>query len=375
MHFASSEKHCDNLKKDLDIEKLLDGIRKGKMRSLARAVSLIEERSKAREKIIKKIFSETGNSLIIGVTGFPGVGKSTLISKIVEKFREKGETVGVIATDPSSPFTNGAFLGDRLRLGGHDSGMDLWTDPGVFYRSVSTRGEPGGVPRVIGDILTLMDAFGFDKIIIETAGAGQSEVDMIEFVDTSIVVLMPGVGDRIQFGKAGILEIGDIFVVNKSDLDGASEAERFLKEMMSFEHNFQKNSVEKGENVTDKGTHHYAGSSKFGKLETGPGEIEDQWIPPIILTIAKNEKGEGIENLTEAIQKHVNYLEKSNKLRKARKRRAKKELENIVGSMIITQCRQTHEVEFEEYVKKISDKKLDPYTSAEKILNKIIEKD
>lgn len=354
------------------VKELVDGIRQGKTQSLAEAVTLIERRSKEGEEVIKEIFSDTGNSHTIGITGFPGVGKSTLVSRIIEEFREKGKSVGVLATDPSSPFTGGALLGDRLRLSGHDSGSDLWTDSGVFYRSVSTKGEAGGISQVTGDIITLMDAFGFDKIIVETAGAGQSEVDIVEVVDTSVVVVMPGVGDRIQFGKAGIMEIADIFVVNKSDLEGASEVERFLKEMQSFDKDVRQSGAVKESEMEKSGSGHYTGGSKFGKVELEQGRKGNIWISPIILTIAESEDDKGVESFVEAIEKHRDYLEESGSLGNIREKKARKEVETILGSMIVTRCSENPETDLDSYAKKVANREIDPYTAAERIFKKEI---
>ncbi len=350
------------------VKDLVEGIQDRETQSLAKAVTLIERGAEEGKEIIKKIFGETGNSHIIGITGFPGVGKSTLVSRVIEKFRRDGKTVGVIATDPSSPFTGGALLGDRLRLSGHDSGSDLWTDSGVFYRSVSTKGKAGGISQVTGDILSLMDAFGFDKIIVETAGAGQSEVDIVEVVDTSVVVVMPGVGDRIQFGKAGIMEIADIFVVNKSDLNGAVEVERFLKEMQSFDKEVRKSGAVKESDTEKPGSGHYAGGSKFGKVELDQGKKGDTWVAPIILTIAEDKDDEGVESFVKAIEKHKEYLEDSGSIGNIRKERARKELETVLGSMIVARCSESSKANLNGYAKKVADRDIDPYTAAEKVL-------
>lgn len=359
----------------MEVKELVSGIREGETQSLAKAVTLVEKRRGEGEEVIKEIFSETGNSHIIGITGFPGVGKSTVISRMIERFREQGKTVGVIATDPSSPFTGGALLGDRLRLSGHDSGSDLWTDSGVFYRSVSTKGKAGGISQVTGDIIALMDAFGFDKIIVETAGAGQSEVDIVKVVDTSVVVVMPGVGDRIQFGKAGIMEIADIFIVNKSDLDGASEVKRFLKEMQSFDEDVREAGAVQEREMEEPGSGHYTGGSKFGKIELEQGSLGDAWIAPIILTIAEDEEDEGVKQFIEAIEEHRDYLEKSGRLGNVRKSRARGELETVLGNMIVSRCAENPESDLDGYAEKVANRDIDPYTAAEKILRTEIQEE
>ncbi len=216
-------------------EEIVEGLLSGNRRALARAITYIENEYPESKEIMKQIFSKTGRAHVVGLTGFPGVGKSTLVSKLTEEFRKRGKKVGIIAIDPGSPFTGGALLGDRLRLDGMDSRKQLWTDPGIFFRSMSSRGRAGGLAAKTGDVVRLLDAFGFDVILVETVGAGQSEVDIIEVADTSVVVMMPETGDEIQVNKAGILEIGDIYVVNKADLGGAEKVERWLKYMLSLD--------------------------------------------------------------------------------------------------------------------------------------------
>lgn len=350
----------------MELEEIKEDILEGKIQGIAKAISWVEKNAPEGKEIVKKVYGDAGVGHVIGITGFPGVGKSTLVSKISELFREDGKTVGIVATDPSSPFTGGALLGDRLRLSGHDSGSDLWTDPGVFYRSVSTKGRPGGISQVTGDIITILDAAGFDKIIIETAGAGQSEVDVVEVVDTSVVVLMPSVGDKIQFGKAGIMEIADIFVVNKSDLKGASEVERFLKEMQSL--NQTVNESGEGSQPAKSDSGHCAGGSKFSKIEIEQGKIEDTWTPPIIMTVAEGKEDGGVKKFVKAIESHKSFLEETGGLGKIREKRARRKIESIIGNIMIDQCRQNQEKEMEDYVSKIARRELDPYTATEEII-------
>lgn len=350
------------------LENIVDGIKKGKTSSLAKAITQVENRNMGGREIMKEIYRETGSSHIIGITGFPGVGKSSIISLITEIYRERGKTVGIIATDPSSPFTGGAFLGDRLRLGGYNSKSDLWNDAGVFYRSVSTGGKAGGIAQTTDDIINILDAGGFDKVIVETVGAGQSEVDIIEVVDTSVVILMPQIGDRIQFGKAGILEISDIFVINKTDLSGSLDAERNLKEMLYIEkevEDFKGRSAGRGQEK--KG--HHEGGSKFTPPEIDGGEKGTDWDPPIIKTVAKQGCEEGSEELVQAIEKHREYIEREGQLKNIRKRRLEQELKSILFDLMEDYCRQQLEIGLDGWVEKIVKKEVDPYTAAERILS------
>lgn len=317
------------------VEEIIDGIKNKDIRSLARAISWIEKEKDEGIELIKNLHHyQKENTHIIGITGFAGVGKSTLLSRIIERYRSMGKTVGVIAIDPSSPFTGGALLGDRLRL-------SMWTDPGVFYRSVSNRGRMGGLSRMTGDIITTMSVFGFDKIIIETVGAGQSEVDVIKIVDTSVVVLMPGMGDRVQFAKAGILEIADIFVVNKSDLVGANRVRQFLEEMLNFKTSEKRDSM------------------------------QEEWKIPIIMTIGESNNLKGIDELVEKIDEHFDYLIRIGRLKEIRNKRAKNEIEMIASDIMLRMCK-NHSSDLDEYASKVANKEIDHYTAAKKIVEKIM---
>jgi len=331
------------------VQEIIEGIKNKDVKSLARAISWIEKEKKEGIALIKNIYPyQKENTHIIGITGFSGVGKSTLSGRIIEKYRSMEKTVGVIAIDPSSPFTGGALLGDRLRLGSLSLGSSMWTDPGVFYRSVSNRGRMGGLSRMTGDIITIMNVFGFDKILIETVGAGQSEVDVIKVADTSVVVLMPGMGDRVQFAKAGILEIADIFVVNKSDLLGADRVRQFLEEMLNF------TDYKKGE-----------------KRDV----MHEEWKIPIVMTIGEYNNLKGIDELVEKIDEHFDYLSRTGRLKESRKKRAKNEIETLASDIVIRLCYKNHGSDLDEYANKVANKEIDQYTAAEKIIENIMTKD
>jgi LAO/AO transport system kinase len=245
-------------------EKIIKGLLNKRRADLARAITLVEDNSEHAKDILKEAFTHRGHSRIIGITGSPGVGKSTLVDNLISAIREEGNSVGVIAVDPSSPFTGGAILGDRVRM------RLRTTDDLVFFRSIASRGHLGGLSRHTGDIMTLMDAFGFDYIVIETVGTGQSEVDIMRYAHSVLVVMAPGLGDDIQAIKAGILEIGDIFCVNKADHPDADRAVSVLEAMLELNR-------------------------------------EWKWKPPVVKTVAA--RGTGIDGLFDQIKLHWEFLQ------------------------------------------------------------------
>ncbi len=345
----------------MNVDEIIEGIEKGNRRALARAITYVENEYPEGKEIMKRIFHRTGKAHVIGITGFPGVGKSTTVSKLVQKFREEGKKVGIVAVDPGSPFTGGALLGDRLRMEGLDVNKNLWLDPGVFFRSMSSRGKAGGIAAKTGDVVRLLDAFGFDVIFVETVGAGQSEVDIVEVADTSIVVLMPEMGDEIQINKAGILEIGDIYVVNKADLGGADKTARWLKSMIMMD----QEAVE----VLSKTTHADEAAIQSGEIFERMKKSKD-WVPPIIITVA--DRGEGIDELVKAIEKHFEYLLKSGKLMERRVRRLSRELFDLIMDEIKMILGKNELIDFRGYVEKVVKGEIDPHTASEEIVQKLL---
>ncbi len=299
---------------------------KGNTRAIGQAISLVENNKKAAQELIKQIFPHTGESLVVGITGAPGSGKSTLVNKMISCLRKNGKKVGVIAVDPSSPFSGGAILGDRIRMMQHS------VDPEIFIRSMAARGHLGGVARATGDAIAILEAAGKNLILVETVGVGQDEVEVVKLADVVLVILIPGAGDEIQTFKAGIMEIADIFVLNKAD---SPEAEKTENQLMAM-------------------------------LEMGYGGKE---IPPVVKTVAT--EGDGIEQLISEISRLV-----ANKNQESRSARKKKliswMLRDIIGEkiyQIVTQ--NVQDSEFEKYVEKIYKKEIDPYTIAEKIVSRL----
>jgi LAO/AO transport system kinase len=288
---------------------LLEDLLAGKHRALARVITKIENHDPGYRELVSGLYEHTGNAEVIGITGSPGAGKSTLVDKLAEHYREQGETVGVVAIDPSSPYTGGAVLGDRIRMASNVGDMD------VFFRSMSARGNLGGLSTATADAVKAMDAFGKDKIIIETVGAGQNEIDIVGAADTVTVLVPPGAGDNVQMLKAGILEIADIFVVNKADMDGADRTVQELTEMVH---------LGQGSTTVDAGHH------GFDEVEMDldmPADT-DPWKPPIVETVATD--GEGVVGLVETFAEHREFLEASGELTRRRRQRVAEEIRTLL---------------------------------------------
>jgi LAO/AO transport system kinase len=313
-------------------EELAKGILAGNRRSIAKAITIIENNDPEAHHLVAKIFSRTGKSHVVGLTGAGGAGKSTLIEKMVKEYRRRGRTVGVVAVDPTSPFTGGAFLGDRIRM------QDLSTDEGVFIRSMATRNYAGGIAKATKDAVKILDASGKNIVIVETVGAGQSEVEIIKVAETIVVVHAPGLGDEIQAIKAGIMEIADIFVVNKADRENASKA------VMDIQSNLQLNNK------------------------------EALWKPPVLKTIALT--GEGIPELVNKIEEHRCFQEGNIESRRT-SLRAKAEAELLeairdrVTNSLIEESKK--EGKFDALVQEIMERKTDPASAATKLLKKALQ--
>ena len=297
----------------------------GERPAIARLISLVEDGGADLGSVMEAIYPRTGSAYSLGITGAPGAGKSTLTEQLVGRARRDGHKVGVLAIDPSSPFSGGALLGDRVRMQSHA------TDPDVFIRSMATRGHLGGISLATPEAMRVLDAVGKDIVIIETVGVGQAEVEITDACDTTIVVVNPGWGDAVQAAKAGLMEIADVFVVNKADRPGAKESVRELKQMLDMS--------------------------------------DSDWKPEVVETIAT--KGEGIDDLWAAIQKHREFQEANGSLVARRRRRVEREIREIVAE------RYRHRVETDaaellaQLTDDVAERKIDPYAAAERLMESL----
>ena len=312
-----------------NIRSIIEGVRAGRYRALGQAITLVESHDPAATRLLAELYPSTGSARIIGITGSPGAGKSTLVAAMTRYYRAQEKRVGIIAVDPTSPFTGGAILGDRIRM------ADLYTDRGVFIRSMATRGFLGGLAKATNDVVDILDAAGFDVVLVETVGVGQDEVEVVRTVQTNLVVLVPGMGDDIQAIKAGIMEIGDVFVVNKADRPGADKTVTEVTMMMSL--------------VEEHG----------------------DYVPPIVKTVAS--KQQGIQELDEAIVKHFDYLSASGELDRRNRDRVRIRIEtqlkeNFMQRLIGTTIgREQYEALLEDVLRKRNN----PHDAAESVLGKV----
>ncbi|MGE5188690.1 MAG: methylmalonyl Co-A mutase-associated GTPase MeaB [Gemmatimonadota bacterium] len=300
----------------------------GDVRAAARLMRDLDDEIPAANRILKSLYRHTGRAYILGVTGAPGAGKSTLVDCITERLRAEGKTVGIVAIDPTSPFSGGAILGDRIRMSKHA------LDEGVFIRSLATRGHLGGLSKSTIDIVNVMDAMGKDVVIIETVGVGQDEVEIVKVAHTNVVVVVPGLGDDIQAMKAGILEIADVFVVNKSDREGADKTRREIETMISM-------------NVYEEG----------------------RWVPPVVSTVAQ--AGTGVDELLEEVGKHRGYVYRADNLSRYQAGKARVELLEILKKKLLEKAIGDLDVHglLEPILADIARKKRDPYSIVEKVVD------
>ena len=305
---------------------LVERIAAGDTRAVARAISKVEDVSKDAAQLMKKIFPLTGRGLVIGITGAPGAGKSSLVDKLALHYRRQGERVGIVAVDPSSPFSGGAILGDRIRM------QTLGLDSGVFIRSMATRGNLGGLARSTVDAVSILDAGGYGKIIIETVGVGQDEVEVVKAADISVVVLVPGMGDDIQTIKAGIMEIGDVFVINKADREGVLTTEKELEALLSL-----------------------AGR-------------DDSWEPPIIKTVATESKG--IQELAAAIEKYRIFNLQTNSGEGRRRAIARWRILELLRERLVAQTLESDSAtaKLDQLAGEVATRQRDPYSAVEELL-------
>jgi GTPase len=310
-------------------DQLLDKFFKGDTRALSRVITHVENRSADSLALLQQLFPHTGKAHVIGVTGSPGSGKSTLVDRLASAYREKGNVLAIIAVDPSSPFTGGAILGDRIRMHAPAS------DPGVYIRSMATRGHLGGLASGTADVVTVLDAAGKNPIIVETVGVGQDEVDIVKLADVSIVLLVPGMGDDVQALKAGIMEIGDIFVINKCDRPGVEKMERAVLAMLSLAHR------------------------------------PDGWQPLIVKTVAT--EGHGIHELMEGIKRYYSFFQASaDRLEKKRAAARERLIALLEERLVKTAVQQVFpNGELNKVVEQIADRKQDPYSVVDHVIRNL----
>ncbi|MEJ2577615.1 MAG: methylmalonyl Co-A mutase-associated GTPase MeaB [Kineosporiaceae bacterium] len=340
------------------VHDLVRASRAGSRRATARLLSLVEDGHPAIRTVMAATAAGTGRAQVIGVTGPPGVGKSTTTAALVRALREDGQRVAVLAVDPSSPFTGGALLGDRVRMQQHA------VDPAVFVRSMATRGHLGGLARAAPQALRVLEAAGWDVILVETVGVGQSEVEIAGLADSTVVLLAPGMGDGVQAAKAGVLEIGDVFVVNKADRDGAETTARELRQMLDL--GFRTGAGAPGGVEVEAGAGAGAGEgSVAGAGEgSGAGREPEAWRPPVLSTVAN--RGTGIDALVRALTEHHLWARDGGELRRRRMRRAAAEIEALTLAALRERIGGVHDGgRLSGLAARVAAGDLDPYTAAD----------
>jgi len=313
----------------MGVENIVERVVGGEPRAVARAISLVEDGAGGAAELMRGVFPHTGRGLVVGITGSPGAGKSSLVDKLAAVYRGRGERVGIVAVDPSSPFSGGAILGDRIRM------QALGLDPGVFIRSMATRGNLGGLARATVDAVAILDAAGYQKIIVETVGVGQDEVEIVKTADVSVVVLVPGMGDDIQAIKAGIMEIGDVFVINKADRDGVLRTEKELEALLSLAHR------------------------------------PDMWSPPIVKTVATENKG--LEELAAAVESYRDFLKGPEGGGGGRRASiARWRILELLRERLLARALEDEgaDTRLDALAAEVADKRRDPYSAVEEFLGK-----
>ncbi|HEX3353215.1 MAG TPA: methylmalonyl Co-A mutase-associated GTPase MeaB [Terriglobales bacterium] len=310
------------------MQPLVDQLRGGDSRALARAISTVENHAPGWTELLKGLFPHSGRARIIGLTGPPGAGKSTLVDQLARYYRKQNQTIGVIAVDPTSPYSGGAILGDRIRMQEH------FSDSGIYIRSMATRGSLGGLARTTADVATVLDAAGRNLIMIETVGVGQDEIDIVRLADITVVILVPGMGDDVQTIKAGIMEIADIFVINKSDREGAERVEREIRALQSL------------------------------------AVRNDKWTPPIVKTVAS--EAMGITELASAIRDYEAYLQKENLVLQKKVQNWQERLVEMLRDALLEKAREElGDGAVAGYAAEVAEHKRDPYELVEEIVGKV----
>jgi LAO/AO transport system kinase len=308
-------------------DSLIERVLAGEPRGVARAISKVEDGAGDAAELMRALFPHTGRGLVVGITGSPGAGKSSLVDRLASLYRSRGDRVGIVAVDPSSPFSGGAILGDRIRM------QTLGLDPGVFIRSMATRGNLGGLARATVDAVAILDAAGYQKVVVETVGVGQDEVEIVKTADVSVVVLVPGMGDDIQAIKAGIMEIGDVFVINKADRDGVLRTEKELEALLTLAHR------------------------------------ADGWSPPIVKTVATENKG--LEDLAAAVESYREFQRGAASGVERRRAIARWRILELLRERLLQRAlRNTGaDARLDELASEVAEKRRDPYTAVEEFIN------
>jgi LAO/AO transport system kinase len=343
-----------------DRSSLLAAFDAGKTAALARAVSMVENQRDGFEQLLSALHPRVGRARRIGVTGPPGAGKSTLTTQLVSLYRAAGLKVGVIAVDPTSPFTGGALLGDRVRM------ESVALDPGVYIRSLATRGSLGGISSATRSVADVLDAFGFDRIIMETVGVGQSELEIARAADTTVVILVPESGDSIQALKAGLMEIADIFVVNKADRPGAERVRNDIELMLGMRHGHAMDAAEGHHGLDLKAI---ANPGKAAR-QAARDDQSARWTPPVVLTTAP--KGEGIGDLAGFLDRHHHYLEEGGELRERRRRRLREQVMDVADYRLRRRLWSDEQVKafVDSVIPRIERGEVSPYGIADELLIK-----
>jgi LAO/AO transport system kinase len=309
-------------------ETTVERILAGDTRALARAITAVENGEPQRDDLLRRLFPHSGRALLVGITGAPGAGKSTLVDRAAAALRRRQKTVGIIAVDPTSPFSGGAILGDRIRMQGHSG------DPGIYIRSMATRGALGGLARATADVATVLDAAGRDVVLVETVGVGQDEVDIVKLADVTVLLLVPGMGDDVQTIKAGIMEIADVFVINKADRPGAERLEQEIHAMLA---------------ISPRG---------------------DGWAPPVVKTVAT--EGTGVEEMLAAMDRYADFLRSSGVAEQKRTRNSRERLLALLRERLLERvvAETLGNGALNEYAARIAARQLDPYSVVDEVMKK-----
>jgi LAO/AO transport system kinase len=338
---------------------LADAVLSRDPRAVARAIRFVDDRAPGYEELLKALWPSTGHAWILGVTGNPGAGKSTLCDRLIASYRERGWRVGVVAVDPTSPYTGGAILGDRVRMSRHA------TDDGVFIRSLATRGHLGGLSHSARDVVRVLDACGNDVVMVETVGVGQDELEVTQTAHTTLVLMAPGLGDEVQATKAGLLECADVFAVNKADREGADATARDLELMIALG-----NEAILG---LSRSRGHATHTTADGRVAVTSGADEGRWTPPIVKCVAT--RGDGIADLVAALDRHKAWVQGTEQGRARRRARLAQEVRESLREALIARAVAGLGPEIDGAVSRVEARAVDPYTATEELLARFVTKD